>query len=146
MNIDETKYTKTVEPNGRIIFDPIKEEGRWRAEKQERYYFPNSVAQVQTDCDDGYPVGDRRYNSGNYYKTQKAVQAVSALREHVYSFPIGKGDDKERFLFEDWRTIDDVSLPWYDWYSIHISSTPEDREERKRLIDEVLLQVWYVTI
>lgn len=94
-------------------------------------------------------VDQRHFDMWNYYKTKDAAQSVALLRKHVYKFPMCNEWDKDWvfFLEEDRWSNDCINnTNTYEPLIIHYSSTEEDRVERLRLINEVIKNVWYLTI
>lgn len=57
---------------------------RWRAEKGEEYWFVDSDGQIVSSTDLGSSISDFRYNTGNYFFTEKEAKQYreSLLSKH----------------------------------------------------------------
>lgn len=84
-----------VEEN-QLLFDALAKEGkrwnadkkciedlpRWRAKKNETYYFIGIDVEVMDNIEYGYSVDDACYSAGNYFKTREAAEhVVRQIRE-----------------------------------------------------------------
>ena len=47
---------------------------KWRAKRQEKYYYINSMLQIDKDLDYGAIDDDTRYKNNNYFKTEKLAE------------------------------------------------------------------------
>lgn len=56
---------------------------RWRAEKEERYYFINPSFEVVSSSEVYDRVDNNRFNAGNYFRTEEQAEQVSKLLEET---------------------------------------------------------------
>lgn len=54
---------------------------RWRAKKNEEYYYTNSVGDICNGIEGNYELDNKRYELGNYFKTEKEAQRVIDSKE-----------------------------------------------------------------
>lgn len=54
---------------------------RWRAKKNEEYYYTNSVGDICNGIEGNYELDNKRYELGNYFKTEKEAQIVIDSKE-----------------------------------------------------------------
>lgn len=116
--------------------------GRWKPEERE-YYWRIISGSVGPGLwtDDGRD--NRRYETGNCYKTKEQAQAVVDLKKHIYKFPM---PDKEfhfymlirdkNFCFEEFSSFDkfyDITA-YHNGHAMTSKSTSADRTERLRLL------------
>ena len=69
------KINEIIQALGTPVPEPKKEFKRWRAEKDEKYYFVSEDRRVYYNIEGFIPAKDYNYyQSGNYYKTQGLAQ------------------------------------------------------------------------
>ena len=49
---------------------------RWRAENNKIYYYINEIEEIYTAKEIFHPLDDSRYETGNYFKTEKEAEEV----------------------------------------------------------------------
>lgn len=57
---------------------------RWRAKKDETYYFVSIDAEVMDNIEYGYSVDDACYSVGNYFKTREAAECVAKQIREIF--------------------------------------------------------------
>lgn len=62
-----------------VRVDPPKPK-RWRAEKNQRYYYVGGDGNVYEMYDDYYDSDNRRYNVGNYFQTRELAEQSKFYR------------------------------------------------------------------
>ena len=86
-----------VEEN-QLLFDALAKEGkrwnadkkciedlpRWRAKKDETYYFVGIDAEVIDNIEYGYSVDDACYSVGNHFKTREAAECVAKQIREIF--------------------------------------------------------------
>ena len=86
-----------VEEN-QLLFDALAKEGkrwnadkkciedlpRWRAKKEETYYFVIIDVEVMDNIEYGYSVDDACYSAGNYFKTREAAERVAGQIREIF--------------------------------------------------------------
>jgi hypothetical protein len=118
--------------------------GRWKPVKGERYwYFSGERCYSYTYVNDG--IDEKKYASGNCYKTEKQAQSVIDLKKHIYKFEMPYkgtdylslcGDDDGFFICNNFKSLVDLGL-YHAGIIMNIDSTEEDQEERIRLLELV---------
>ena len=57
---------------------------RWRAEKNEKYYYVCADAEVEHDLENGCIGDDTCYSIGNYFKTREAAERVAEQIREIF--------------------------------------------------------------
>ena len=87
-------------------FEEIPEDHRrWRAEEGERYWWVQNDGETDDDYDDKVGTDDRRYELGNYFKTEEEAQKAS---DWLKAFAVLRDDTKG--FKANWR--DGGQLRW----------------------------------
>lgn len=70
------------------IWNPDKKElerlPRWRADKDEVYYFVDTYGDTDYTEEDNCNVDDKRYEMGNYFRTRKAAELVAEQIREIF--------------------------------------------------------------
>ena len=88
--------------------EELSERKRWRAKEDERYWYVGSDGVVDDNYEDKMGTDDRRYEFGNYFKTEEEAQkaaewlrAFAILRDDTKGFkPDWKDDDQKKWSVE----------------------------------------------
>ena len=86
------------EEEKKMFHDALKEKGlrwnaeekkvepipRWRAEKNEEYYYVCADAEVEHDLENGCSGDDTCYSIGNYFKTREAAERVAGQIKEIF--------------------------------------------------------------
>lgn len=80
------------------------EKKRWRADRNETYYYIESFGDVNGDEEEGARIDTDRYNIGNYFKTREEAQAVADYLKALATVR----DDAKGFK-PDWSKSDEQS-------------------------------------
>ena len=92
-------------------FVEIPECKRWRAKKDERYWYIKIDGGVAVDCELKAGIDDRLYELGNYFKTEEEAQKAS---DWLKAFAILRDDTKG--FKPDWKN--EKQKRWYVFYSL----------------------------
>lgn len=92
-------FRPAMEEEKRMFHDALKEKGlrwnaeekkvepipRWRAEKNEEYYYVCANAEVEHDLENGCSGDDTCYSIGNYFKTREAAERVAGQIKEIFT-------------------------------------------------------------
>ena len=92
-------------------FEEIPEGKRWRAEEGGQYWHVEDDGLVAGDHEDKVGTDDRRYELGNYFKTEEEAQKAS---DWLKAFAILRDDTKG--FKPDWKN--EKQKRWYVFYSL----------------------------
>ena len=68
------------------FIEEIKEEGRWRAEKGEKYWLVDKCSVEFTRWDDHEAHDIHCYDTGNYFKSRETAQLVAEAQKLMYEY------------------------------------------------------------
>ena len=84
------------EEEKQLLFDKMKEQGlrwnaeekrveniRWRAKKGKEYYYVGNQGSVMIDIEGDYCIDEKRYKSGNYFRTKEQAEEAAKRMEEV---------------------------------------------------------------
>ena len=91
--------------------EELSERKRWRAKEDERYWYVGSDGVVDDNYEDKMGTDDRRYEFGNYFKTEEEAQKTA---EWLRAFAILRDDTKG--FKPDWKN--EKQKRWYVFYSL----------------------------
>ena len=57
---------------------------RWRADKNEEYYYVRADAEVEPDLENGWSGDNTCYSIGNYFKTREAAERVAEQIREIF--------------------------------------------------------------
>lgn len=87
----------------------VQEPKRWRAKKAGKYYFVDGDGDVMTRTETNHEYDDYRYNTGNYFKTEKEA-------EHHKKYVLAQQKIKDSGDEVDWADEDSAKYSvYYDW-------------------------------
>ena len=135
-NIIEKKYLEDTE-----YFEKMKE-GRWRANKNNKYWYVCRNGTADWNIEDGSIVDIFLHKTHNYFETIEEAWNKLDLINHIYKFPMPEIRDDYFWLdmddkFETGGYFDGTISDKTDYHSgsiMHKDTTEEDRAERIRLL------------
>ena len=119
--------------------EELSERKRWRAKEDERYWYVGSDGVVDDNYEDKMGTDDRRYEFGNYFKTEEEAQktaewlkAFTILRDDTKGFKANWRDEDQ----EKWSVVYDyengtmyVANYYTSQKSVLYFATQDDAEE-----------------
>lgn len=82
VNIIPNYYVSQLKEKVNVVNEKYGIPKRWRANRNEKYYYIGLYGEVDFDEENGHIIDDKKYELGNYFKTKEEAEKVANSKEH----------------------------------------------------------------